>query len=128
MPEPPRRIQRQRTAGWRMPPGAVYVGRPSVWGNPYGASPAALIRCDDPAKAVKLFREMVAGECESLGRLPNYIASLRGRDLACWCRLDQPCHADVLLAVANSPGMTFPEPPEPARIEDARQVEMLPNA
>ena len=27
---------------------------------------------------------------------------LRGRDLACWCPLDEPCHADVLLAVANA--------------------------
>ena len=31
----PRRIQRKRTKGWRMPEGAVYVGRPTKWGNPY---------------------------------------------------------------------------------------------
>jgi Domain of unknown function (DUF4326) len=31
----PRRIQRQRTKGWRMPAGAIYVGRPSPWGNPW---------------------------------------------------------------------------------------------
>jgi hypothetical protein len=33
--------------------------------------------------------------------VPVIIAELRGRDLACWCPLDQPCHADVLLAIAN---------------------------
>lgn len=42
----PRRIQRSRTAGWRMPPGAVYVGRPSKWGNPYRVGwPAARWCC-----------------------------------------------------------------------------------
>ncbi|MGV7636606.1 DUF4326 domain-containing protein, partial [Mycobacterium kansasii] len=31
----PKRIQRKRTKGWRMPEGAVYVGRPTKWGNPF---------------------------------------------------------------------------------------------
>jgi hypothetical protein len=31
----------------------------------------------------------------------DFVEPLRGRDLACWCHLDQPCHADVLLEVAN---------------------------
>ncbi|MBK7274882.1 MAG: DUF4326 domain-containing protein [Actinomycetales bacterium] len=35
----PQRIQRQRTKGWRMPEGAVYVGRPTKWGNPFGGLP-----------------------------------------------------------------------------------------
>lgn len=39
------RIQRQRAAGWRMPAGAVYVGRPSIWGNPFVyRTPAGLAR------------------------------------------------------------------------------------
>lgn len=29
------------------------------------------------------------------------LAELRGHDLACWCPLDQPCHADVLIGLAN---------------------------
>lgn len=33
----PKRIQRTRLKGWRMPEGAVYVGRPSEWGNPFSA-------------------------------------------------------------------------------------------
>jgi hypothetical protein len=31
----PVRIQRRRAAGWRLPEGAVYVGRPTLWGNPF---------------------------------------------------------------------------------------------
>jgi len=56
----PKRIQRRRTKGWRMPEGAVYVGRPTKWRNPF-----------------------VVGEVHG------------------WCPLDQPCHADVLLELAN---------------------------
>jgi len=35
-----------------------------------------------------------------------YLGELRGHDLACWCPLDQPCHADVLLELANAPEAT----------------------
>lgn len=117
----PRRIQRKRTKGWRMPEGAVYIGRPTAWQNPFGPSgSAASIPCDDPAEAVRLHREMVAGECTALRRVPNYIMALRGKTLACWCREDQPCHGDILLRLANGPPMCFPEPP-PEPIRDERQ-------
>ncbi|GLY24833.1 DUF4326 domain-containing protein [Micromonospora sp. NBRC 101691] len=88
-----RRIQRRRTAGWRMPTGAVYVGRPTRWGNPFrGDTPSS------KANAVRLFRLWVASH-------PDYTdavrAELAGKTLACWCPLDQPCHADELLRIAN---------------------------
>ena len=92
----PTRIQRKRTKGWRMPPNTVYVGRPTKWGNPWPVIP---IR--DRAEAQRLF-------CTSYicGHLPfdhrEIIDELRGKNLACWCPLDQPCHADVLLEIANS--------------------------
>lgn len=35
MADKPKRIQRSRTSGWRMPAEAVYVGRPTIFGNPY---------------------------------------------------------------------------------------------
>ncbi|MDG4818260.1 DUF4326 domain-containing protein [Micromonospora sp. WMMD956] len=90
-----RRIQRRRTPGWRMPAGAVYVGRPTRYGNPYPATtPTAAGR----AAAVEQYRQWIATH-------PDLIAAARrdlaGRDLACWCPPDQPCHADVLLTVAN---------------------------
>lgn len=99
----PQRIQRRRTAGSRMPEGAVYVGRPSRWGNPFR-------RGDDTpeswAYAVELFRRMLALWPVGHGLYPyptraEIRTELAGKDLACWCPLDQPCHADVLLELAN---------------------------
>lgn len=80
-----------------MPAGAVYVGRPTIWGNPWGE--------------VDTFREMLSGsrpisEIDSRLRewrlrILNRIPELRGKQLACWCRLCKPCHADVLAELAN---------------------------
>ncbi len=81
----PKRIQRRRTRGWRMREGAVYVGRPTQWGNPFDGSSQGLAN----------FRAY-AIECGNL-----WLNPLRGRDLVCWCPLDQPCHAEVLLELAN---------------------------
>lgn len=116
----PKRIQRQRTKGWRMPPGAIYVGRPTVWGNPYWH----IAKFHGAEKAVEIFRMTARGfwlpslmeqfpisyyeeHTDWLRRLGGHPlelirADLRGKDLACWCRLDQPCHADVLLEIANA--------------------------
>ena len=106
----PRRIQRKRTAGWTMPPNTVYVGRPTKWGNPWRIG---VNRCTghglsyrqetvtDAITAVRFFRDMLhAPDCI----YPNedqIKRNLRGKNLACWCPLDQPCHADVLLELAN---------------------------
>jgi hypothetical protein len=90
----PQRIQRKRSKGWRMPEGAVYVGRPSKWGNPWRAGWGITETAEE---AVTAFRAAIdAGGFDDL-------SELRGKDLACWCRLDQPCHADVLLELANTP-------------------------
>lgn len=89
----PQRIQRKRTAGWRMPENTVYVGRPSKWGNPLPVVEG------DYAGAVRGFRTHAIGV---LNFTPERIrAELAGKNLACWCPLDQPCHADVLLEIAN---------------------------
>ncbi len=52
--------------------------------------------CADMATAVAWFRRWAAGDYTAEAR-----RVLGGHDLACWCRLDQPCHADVLLELAN---------------------------
>ncbi|MCC5781400.1 hypothetical protein CRM73_00255 [Kocuria sp. CCUG 69068] len=94
----PKRIPRKRTQGWRMPENTVYVGRGSRWGNPWrvedGMSPnGAVWRYRDAVNGLLPFTTVPsAGEIRSL---------LDGKDLACWCPLDQPCHADVLLEIAN---------------------------
>lgn len=95
----PKRIQRKRTKGWRMPEGAVYVGRPSKWGNPYKigeSDPMSLGGILDATTAVRMF-EWYAWLLWADEGIPE----LRGKDLACFCPLDQPCHADVLLELAN---------------------------
>lgn len=115
----PRRWQRRRTPGWRMPAGAVYVGRPGPWGNPatvaeaieHGIEPHAA-----PAAAVRRYRAWLLGEdpgdqdsYQVAGRtydrrwIREHLAELAGRDLVCWCPPDQPCHADVLIELANRP-------------------------
>jgi hypothetical protein len=98
----PERSQRRRTKGWRMPENTVYVGRPSKWGNPYKAG-------GNHAAAVALFRRMLerapfgdgtwGKDRESV--YDTIRRELAGKNLACWCPLDQPCHADVLLEIAN---------------------------
>ena len=90
----PRRIQRKRTRGWRMPEGVVYVGRPSRWGNPFDSQMTI-------SAAIQTYREMVLYGANGPRLMELAQKELRGKDLACWCPLDQPCHADVLLEIAN---------------------------
>lgn len=105
----PRRIQRQRTKGWRMPANAVYVGRPTRWGNPFRVGwQSRFSDADywDAAKCVELFRFSMCAT-DRPGIFTDFeiteidLNPLRGKHLACWCPLDQPCHADVLLELAN---------------------------
>ena len=97
----PTRIQRKRTKGWRMPANTVSVSRPSDWGNRYtvigfyeagfsGTLTQARQACVDnfEGEMDDWFREVVK-------------LHLRGKNLACSCPLDEPCHADVLLKIAN---------------------------
>lgn len=100
----PIRIQRQRTKGWRMPENTVYVGRPTKWGNRFRVSPRVetehliIPAIETEAQAVQLYRAWLLGV---LSTNPAYLDPLRGKNLACWCPLNVPCHADVLLELAN---------------------------
>jgi hypothetical protein len=121
----PDRIQLRRTKGWRKPYEVVVVARPSEWGNPFRVVPVhrsgpfdvvlgadgfcaqSTGLADAREIAVARFRAAIHPAApENLPGYPGYAAiyrELRGRDLACWCPLDQPCHADVLLEIANGP-------------------------
>ena len=92
----PERIQRKRTKGWKMPPNTVYVGRPTKWGNDYIVGEYSHHTKDiiTPEMAVKLYRDRQIP-------LRSGLEDLRGKNLACWCPLDKPCHVDVLLEIAN---------------------------
>ncbi len=92
----PVRIQRKRSRGWKMPPNTVYVGRPSRWGNPFQLG-AGITRTG----CVNMFRHYLDADMLAISK-DQVRAALRGKNLACWCPLDQPCHADVLLNLANS--------------------------
>jgi hypothetical protein len=121
----PTRVQRKRTKGWTMPLNAVAVGRGSEWGNPYKISVVTIMsgarkgekewwvenaningvymfktRAEAQSAAVKLFRHWIEHNAP-MNYKDRARLALRGRDLACWCALDQPCHADALLEIAN---------------------------
>nr|WP_302053882.1 DUF4326 domain-containing protein [Sphingomonas tagetis] len=91
----PRRVQLSRAKGWRMPADTVKVDRSTKWGNPYGDRDTER---SWRSAAVEAFR------LENHRRDPSDFSELRGKNLACWCPLDQPCHADVLLQLANATG------------------------
>ena len=80
-----------------MPEGAIYVGRPTRWGNPFRiGAPDLFSNVSSAEEAVRLFRALIAAVPDRFD-----FELLRGHDLVCWCPLDQPCHADVLLELAN---------------------------
>jgi len=124
----PIRVQLSRRKGWKMPPNTVKVARPSRWGNlsactrPHWCRRAPCSCCPQGDYCcVDVFEEYVASGIEGRpsrrgtlnvaldaeagypyrSRLVGSLAELRGKNLACFCPLDQPCHADVLLRIAN---------------------------
>ena len=147
----PERIQLRRTRGWRLPPNAVSVARPTRWGNPFAYKteralarvPAAVgdgpweyegrisadgarhdyhhadgritichVRYMTLAEVVETYRRALTGDYSpamrmSSGRflkitVDDVRRELAGKDLACWCDLPAPCHAAILLEVANA--------------------------
>lgn len=125
----PKRVQMSRQHPWRADnPDAVIVARPSKWGNPFAAKIPASYRggpgelgqatmtrqylADDfrewltvelfAGKSPKGWDAMLGVPYANRPTLAQIVAELAGRDLACWCPLDQPCHADVLLEIANA--------------------------
>ena len=112
----PVRIQLSRRKGFRLPENAVNVARPGKWGNPFVVG-----RDGTRLQCCAMFTVLAGGfiafdpKIETDLQLKLWqritgpgIAALAGRDLACWCRLDGgPCHADILLCLAN-PGHPAP--------------------
>lgn len=108
-----KRVQLSRKKGWKMPENTVKVSRPGPWGNPFIVG-----KDGDREYCVELYKHMLNGYLPVVNRggatiqsltttrkfVAENVSSLRGKDLACWCRVDgKPCHADVLLELANSP-------------------------
>lgn len=120
----PKRIQLKRIKGWRLPANCVVVSRPSPFGNPFTLADIILEREGElnaqvaRAEAVRRLKVWLGLEPDPAGRFAclypdrktavlRRLPELRGRDLACWCPLTYPdgshcpCHADVLLELAN---------------------------
>jgi len=96
-----KRIQLKRSKGWKMPANAVKVDRTTRWGNPF-----TVADCDSVAIAVASHGRWMRGEIAAPGGADPPTAeairgALGGRDLACWCPANGPCHADLLLTIAN---------------------------
>jgi len=89
----PLRIQLSRTKGWRMPSNTVKVDRATKWGNPY---PVEGVRTAALAKAAFRLHLATSPALQEMA-----VRELRGKNLACWCKAGEPCHADILLEVAN---------------------------
>ncbi len=104
----PERVRLSRAKGWRKPPNTVKVDRTGPWGNPFIVG-----RDGTRAECVDLYAKLLAGyvamtvaaSVESQTATLRYVGAnlgtLRGKNLACWCSEDGPCHADVLLKLAN---------------------------
>ena len=83
----------------QIPPDAVYVGRPSKWGNPFKIGQTYHGRVMHRQDAIDACRDWLFHSNEGMALLCG-IGELRGKDLVCWCA-PLPCHADILLELAN---------------------------
>jgi hypothetical protein len=92
----PQRVQLSRAKGWRMPPNTVKVDRSSRWGNPF-----RIEQNRSAEEAVATFAQWLKSDTAGAALAMRAKAELRGKNLACWCKVDAPCHADVLLSVSN---------------------------
>ena len=102
MPDPaPHRVQLKRSKGWRMPDNTLKIDRTTRWGNPFAPADSGSIAAAVANHAAWMRGELAAPD----GRSPPGTSEIRtvlgGHHLACWCALDGPCHADLLLQIAN---------------------------
>jgi hypothetical protein len=108
----PVRIQLSRTKGWRMPENTVKVDGSTKWGSPFfptmllASGSRRGLKQGEPigaTGAVEAFRTLMATNMrKEPAKTVALLEQLRGKNLACWCKPGQPCHADVLLELANA--------------------------
>lgn len=117
----PVRVQRKRVKGWKMPPNTVSVTRPGRWGNPFKIGDLikigngkkqgefSYLKClypkynDGSFKELKNSEDVIAAYKEYVTKYPSKdMIELKGKNLACFCPLDKPCHADILLEVVSN--------------------------
>ena len=87
-----------------MPPDTVKIDRATKWGNPF-----VIGEDGTREECIEKYRRFVAGTSKtsredvlaSRKLVAEHIGDLKGKNLACWCPMDGPCHADILLELAN---------------------------
>lgn len=87
----------------------IYIGRPSVWGNPYShlRTSMAKYNCDTREQAVEKYEEYVR-KCLDVNHddfVKHFLQPLVGKVLGCWCA-PKSCHGDVLIRIINELGLT----------------------
>lgn len=113
----PKRIQRKRTKGYKTPPNTIYVGRPSKYGNPFRVVKLSdgywsvktnykdlfntLIENCRPAYKTQIEAQYDAVKCFEIINNKKDYSELKGKNLSCFCKNGTPCHADVILKLAN---------------------------
>jgi len=109
MTDHPIRVRRSRAKGARLPDNTVCVDRSTDFGNPFVVG-----QDGNAATCVWLFMHLMAGnvclnakvsvedQMSARTKIISKLPDLRGKNLACWCLINQPCHADVLLTCANA--------------------------
>ena len=108
-PPPPHRVQLKRSRGWRMPGRTLKVDRSTPYGNPWQLGDrhpflGQLETTDAVVEAFDLYlADWAAGRLtkKTAAQYQEALAKLKGHHLACWCALDEPCHADLWLKRAN---------------------------
>jgi hypothetical protein len=75
-----------------IPSGAVYIGRPSPFGNPFEIGPDGT-----RLEVIEKYKQWLLAQPELVARVQR---ELRGKDLVCWCA-PLPCHGNLLLHIAN---------------------------
>ena len=107
----PIRHQRSRQKGARLPDGVVCVTRPGKWGNPFATAGEfralleSLLGVGEPdancVNVEQFARSVTSEQLDRMHTMARHLHKLRGKDLACWCGLNEECHGDVLIELAN---------------------------
>lgn len=96
-------VQLSRARGWRKPPNCIVVSRPGKWGNPFViGKPSIYGDVPDAPTAVRFYEQWLSSTEEGRRVAASAANELRGKSLACWCRLDAHCHRTTLLRIANA--------------------------
>lgn len=105
----PERIQLSRKKGWRIPPNTIKVDRSTKWGNPFIVGKFGTVKeCIDAFEfllsgilCVSVDQETLKSQKQFIENYKRNSSKLKDKNLACWCKSGNPCHADILIKKIN---------------------------